>query len=174
MMGGRVAEEIIFAEISTGASNDIERASDLARRMVTEYGMSDKLGPLALGKKDELVFLGREINEQRNYSDEIAFEIDKEIRRLIDEAYATATRILSTHQEKLDMIAMLLMDRETISGEELEELFETPRPEPKLVGPRSYHRPDSEGGEQGGFVRPLTGDGREPPPAPDLRPSPAT
>ncbi|MEZ4571939.1 MAG: hypothetical protein R2849_16720 [Thermomicrobiales bacterium] len=86
MMGGRVAEELIFSEISTGASNDIERASGLARRMVTEYGMSDKLGPLALGKKDELVFLGREINDQRNYSDEIAFEIDKEIRRLIDEA----------------------------------------------------------------------------------------
>ncbi len=96
MMGGRVAEELIFSEISTGASNDIERASGLARKMVTEYGMSDKLGPLALGKKDELVFLGREINDQRNYSDEIAFEIDKEIRRLIDEAYELATSILKT------------------------------------------------------------------------------
>ena len=172
MMGGRVAEELIFNEVSTGASNDIERASGLARRMVTEYGMSDKLGPLALGKKDELVFLGREINDQRNYSDEIAFEIDKEIRRLIDEAYARATEILQAHIETLDMISMLLMDRETISGEELEELFDSPRPEPKLIGPVSYHRPESVG--SGDQQRPRTEDGREQPPNAELRPSPAT
>jgi cell division protease FtsH len=140
--------------------------------MVTEYGMSDKLGPLALGKKDELVFLGREINDQRNYSDEIAFEIDKEIRRLIDEAYARATEILSNNQDKLDMISMLLMDRETISGEELETLFDTPRPEPRLVGPMTYHRPEQVGA---GEAKPSSqSDGREPPSPRELRPSPAT
>ncbi|HLT19780.1 MAG TPA: ATP-dependent zinc metalloprotease FtsH [Thermomicrobiales bacterium] len=174
MMGGRVAEEIVFNEISTGASNDIERASDLARRMVTEYGMSDKLGPLALGKKDELVFLGREINDQRNYSDEIAFEIDKEIRRLIDEAYARATEILTRHQDKLDQISMLLMDRETITGEELEELFDTPRPEPKLYGPVSYKRPDPVTPGEVKPASPSSTDGREPPSPRELRPSPAT
>ncbi|MFW6075436.1 MAG: ATP-dependent zinc metalloprotease FtsH, partial [Chloroflexota bacterium] len=167
MMGGRVAEEIVFDEISTGASNDIERASALARRMVTEFGMSEKLGPLALGKKDELVFLGREINDQRNYSDEIAFEIDKEIRRLIDAAYQRAHQILHDHQEKLELIAMLLMDRETIDGDELEELFDTPRPQPRLVGPVSYTPSPTQDQEQ-----PASGstddDGRDHPPSTEL------
>ena len=140
--------------------------------MVTEYGMSDKLGPLALGKKDELVFLGREINDQRNYSDEIAFEIDKEIRRLIDEAYERATEILKQHIETLDMISMLLMDRETISGEELEELFDTPRPQPNLIGPMTYHRP--EGAVPSDTGRTGKDGGRDTPPNTELRPSPAT
>ncbi|CAN5804807.1 ATP-dependent zinc metalloprotease FtsH [soil metagenome] len=137
-MGGHVAEQIVFHELSTGASNDIERASGLARRMVTEYGMSKTLGPLAFGKKDEMVFLGRDINEQRNYSYEIAFEIDKEIRGLIDAAYAVATEVLTNHQGKLEEIAMLLMERETLEADELEALFDTPRPKPNLSGPTTY------------------------------------
>lgn len=173
MMGGRVAEEIIFSEISTGASNDIERASDLARRMVTEYGMSEVLGPLALGKKDELVFLGREINDQRNYSDEVAFEIDKEFRRLISRAYERATELITEKQDKLEAIAMLLMERETIDGEEVEALFDTPRPTPTLSGPINYVPPAQE--EQSGAT--TTGesdDGRDLPPSTELRPSPAS
>jgi cell division protease FtsH len=167
-MGGRVAEELIFMELSTGASNDIERATGLARRMVTEYGMSEKLGPLALGKKDELVFLGREISEQRNYSDEIAFEIDKEIRWLIDRAYARATEIVTANRDKLEQIAMLLMERETIEGAEIEELFDTPRPRPQLSGPMRYVKPDS---------TPEESQPSSEPPAqaqPQIRPSPAT
>lgn len=134
-MGGHVAEELVFQEISTGAANDIERATTLARRMVTEYGMSKTLGPLALGRKEELVFLGREISEQRNYSEEVAFEIDKEIRQLIDDAYRRAKQVLSDNMDKLENIAMLLMERETIEGSELEELFDEPRPRPTLIGP---------------------------------------
>ena len=134
-MAGQVAESMVFDELSTGASNDIERASGIARRMVTEFGMSERLGPLALGKKDDLVFLGREISEQRNYSDEIAYLIDQELRRLVDSAHERAREIVTAHFDKLELIATMLIERETIEGEELEELFDGPRPTPQLVGP---------------------------------------
>jgi cell division protease FtsH len=135
-LGGHVAEELIFNEITTGPSNDIERITDVARRMITQYGMSKKLGPLAFGRKEELVFLGREISEQRNYSDEIAYEIDKEVRALVDEAYNRAREILSTYREKLIEISELLIQRETLEGEEFEALFEgIPRPEPRSMEP---------------------------------------
>jgi cell division protease FtsH len=167
-MGGHVAEEIVFREISTGASNDIERATGLARRMVTEYGMSKTLGPLAFGRKEELVFLGREINEQRNYSDEIAFEIDKEIRQLIDEAYVRAKELLVEHRDKLDAIAMLLMERETIEADELEALFDSPRPQPTLSGPSTSRRPQAESAE------PERQERRDHEPTPRFRPQPAS
>jgi cell division protease FtsH len=134
-MAGQVAEELVYGEKSTGASNDIQQATSLARRMVTEYGMSPKLGPLAFGRKDEMVFLGREISEQRNYSDQVAFEIDQEIRQIIDDAYATAERILSEHREQLDAITQLLIEHETIEGPEMEALFSEPRPKPEVVEP---------------------------------------
>jgi cell division protease FtsH len=134
-MAGHVAESMVFDEQSTGASNDIERATAIARRMVTEFGMSQALGPLAFGKKDELVFLGREISEQRNYSDEVAFQIDQEIRMLIDRAHERARTVVAEHFDKLEAIAQLLIERETIEHDELEELFEGPRPAPRLVGP---------------------------------------
>jgi cell division protease FtsH len=134
-MAGQVAESMVFDELSTGASNDIERATAVARRMVTEFGMSESLGPLAFGKKDELVFLGREISEQRNYSDEIAYQIDREIRMLIDRAHEKARTIISEHFDRLEAIAKLLVEKETIEHEELEELFDGPRPAPRLVGP---------------------------------------
>ncbi len=169
-MAGHVAEELVFQELSTGASNDIERATSLARRMVTEYGMSKKLGPLAFGRKEELVFLGREISEQRNYSDEVAFEIDKEIRQLIDEAYARAREILEANMDKLEAIAMLLMERETIEGDEIEALFDEPRPRPQLVGP-PVTRPvalldNAKDGDRA--ERP------QPAPQPQMRPHPAS
>jgi len=136
-MAGHVAEAMVFEEQSTGAANDIERATAVARRMVTEFGMSRTLGPLAFGKKDELVFLGREISEQRNYSDEVAYQIDQEIRELVEAAHQRAKQILSTHADKLDAIAQLLIAEETIEGDQLEALFDAPRPKPDLVGPPS-------------------------------------
>ncbi|MEI7556109.1 ATP-dependent zinc metalloprotease FtsH [Candidatus Chlorohelix sp.] len=130
-LGGRAAEETIFNEISSGASNDIEKSTDMARRMVTQYGMSKKLGPVAFGQKDELIFLGREISEQRNYSDEIAYEIDKEVRSIIDANYQRAKKILSENREKLIEVSELLIQRETLEGEDFEAMFDTKRPEPK-------------------------------------------
>lgn len=134
-MAGHVAERMIFDEQSTGASNDIEQATGIARRMVTEFGMSRNLGPLAFGKKEELVFLGREINESRNYSDEVAFQIDQEIRAIIDNAHERAKSVLNEQADKLEVIAQLLIAQETIEGEEMEALFDSPRPKPFLVGP---------------------------------------
>ena len=133
-MAGQIAEQLVFEEISTGASNDIERATGIARRMVTEFGMSS-LGPLAFGKKDEMVFLGREISEQRNYSDEIAYKIDQEVRQIVDRAHERAMDIIQRHFDRLEAIARLLIQEETIEDEELERLFDSPRPKPELVGP---------------------------------------
>ena len=119
LLGGRVAEEMIFSEITTGDQNDIEKASKLARKMVCEFGMSEKLGPLTLGQKQGEVFLGRDFTTHQDYSDQIAYEIDQEIRRLVDEAYERAGDILTRHRERLDTIARALIERETLEKEEL-------------------------------------------------------
>jgi cell division protease FtsH len=124
MLGGNAAEKLVFGDTTTGASNDIEKATSLARRMVTEFGMSEKLGPLAFGKRDELVFLGREIGEQRNYSDEVAKQIDEEVRAIIDRGYQRAMEVLTKHREKLDLIASELIEKETLEAEEFAALFE--------------------------------------------------
>ncbi|MCL5257160.1 MAG: ATP-dependent zinc metalloprotease FtsH [Chloroflexi bacterium] len=139
-LGGHVAEELVFNEMTTGPGNDIEQATNMARRMVCEYGMSKKLGPVALGRKEELVFLGREIADQRNYSDEIAYQIDQEIRQIIEEAYQTARKILTEHKEKLVEVAELLIQKEVLEGEDFEALFDIPRPEPQHT-PRPVMRP---------------------------------
>ncbi|MFP4393749.1 MAG: ATP-dependent zinc metalloprotease FtsH [Anaerolineales bacterium] len=123
-LGGRAAEEITFNEISTGASNDLERVSNMARKMVTRYGMSDKLGPLVYGRKEELVFLGKEINEQRDYSEAIAQTIDAEIKVIIMRAYDRAKNLLIEHRDDLDRIAEQLLDRETLSAEEFIKVFD--------------------------------------------------
>jgi cell division protease FtsH len=122
-LGGHAAEQLIFGEVTTGASNDIERATSLARQMVTRYGMSEKLGPLALGKKEELVFLGREIGEQRNYSEAVAQEIDNEVRNLINRAYSVAREILIRHKDKLVTVSEKLMSLETIEGMAFDEIM---------------------------------------------------
>jgi cell division protease FtsH len=124
LLGGRVAEELVFGDITTGAQNDLERATKIARKMVTEFGMSDQLGPLTLGQKQEEVFLGRDFAAQPDYSDQVAFEIDSEIRRLIDEAHDEALDILTENRVHLDRIAEVLMERETIDKEELIELLD--------------------------------------------------
>ncbi|HCG02822.1 MAG TPA: cell division protein FtsH [Chloroflexi bacterium] len=122
-LGGHAAEQLIFGEVTTGASNDIERATSLARQMVTQYGMSEKLGPVMLGKKDELVFLGREIGEQRNYSEAVAQEIDNEVRGLLNRAYSTAREILIKHKDKLITVSEKLMQLETIEGNVFDEIM---------------------------------------------------
>ncbi|MCX7791447.1 MAG: cell division protein FtsH, partial [Chloroflexaceae bacterium] len=123
LLGGRVAEEEVFGDITTGASNDLERVTSLARRMVTQYGMSDVLGPQTFGEKEELIFRGREIGEQRNYSEEVAEASDKEVRRLVDEAYERARTIIRTYRDKLDEIAHRLIEKETIEATEFQAMF---------------------------------------------------
>ncbi len=130
-LGGHAAETVVFGEMSTGASNDIEKATTLARKMVKEYGMSERLGPVALGHKEELVFLGREIGEQKNYSEKVAEAIDEEIRRLIDAGYATALRILHEQRATLDRLAQELIRVETLDGANLQRVL---RGEPPLEG----------------------------------------
>jgi cell division protease FtsH len=123
LLGGNASERLIFGDTTTGSSNDIEKATDLARRMVTEFGMSERLGPLAFGKRDELVFLGREIGEQRNYSDEVAKQIDEEVRAIIDRAYQRATDVIVQYRDKLVALAEKLVAEETVDAEEFEKLF---------------------------------------------------
>jgi len=123
LMGGRTAEELIFSEITTGAANDIEKASEIARAMVTQYGMSDVLGPLQLGEKNGEVFLGRDFGHQANYSDDMAARIDTEVRLLIDGAHDEAVEILRTHRATLDRLASALIDKETLDTPQLMEIL---------------------------------------------------
>src|ERR687887_495219 len=136
MLGGNAAERMIFGDTTTGSSNDIEKATDLARRMVTEFGMSDKLRPPAFGKRDELVFLGREIGEQRNYSDEVAKTIDEEVRAIIDKSYEKASEVLEANRDRLERLAAKLIAEETVDGDEFERLFGDLPPKPTLHGPQ--------------------------------------
>jgi cell division protease FtsH len=122
LLGGRAAEELVFKDVTTGASNDLERATKMARAMVTQYGMSDKLGPLTFGEKEELVFLGREIGEQRNYSEAVAQEIDAEVKRIITRAYDRAKEVLVEHRDKLEAVARRLIEHETIDAPEFNAL----------------------------------------------------
>lgn len=132
LLGGRAAEELIFSDITSGASNDLERVTRMARAMVTRLGMSDDLGPMVYGQKEELIFLGREISEQRDYSEAVAEQIDKEVRRIVTSAHEKAKSILIQYQDKLNMVAQRLLEVETITREEFEELF--PPPFPKTSG----------------------------------------
>jgi hypothetical protein len=126
LMGGRSAEEIFLGHITTGAGNDIERATDLARNMVCEWGMSE-LGPLAYGKKDEAIFLGREITQHRDYSEDTAIQIDKEVKRIVNGGYENAKRLLSNNRETLERIAQALLEREVIDANEVKMLMEAGR-----------------------------------------------
>ena len=120
LLGGRAAEKLVMEDISTGASNDIQRVSTMARRMITQYGMSDELGPIVFGSGHEEVFLGREISSSRNYSEKIAAQIDDEVKFIVDNAYEEAQRILAEHKEKLDFIADFLLKYEIMDGEQFE------------------------------------------------------
>jgi cell division protease FtsH len=134
LLAGHTAEKLIFNEMTTGGADDIERATMIARKMATDYGMSDKLGPRTFGHKEELVFLGREITEQRNYSEKIAQIIDEEVHSLIEHASQTATRILTENKDRLIRIAQELIAKETLEGDELEAvLSEAPPPSSKVA-----------------------------------------
>jgi len=115
-LGGRAAEELIFNDITSGASSDLDRVTKIARNMVTRLGMSEKLGPMVYGQKDELIFLGREITEQRDYSDDVAVKIDKEVRNLVEEAYERAQKILIEYRPQLEAIAEHLIEAEDPSS----------------------------------------------------------
>jgi cell division protease FtsH len=152
LMAGHTAEEIIFNEMTTGAQNDIEEATKLARKMVTSYGMSEKLGPRTFGHKEEMVFLGREISEQRDYSEKVAQEIDEEVEAIIQHAHDEAKRILTENKERLVHIAEKLIAQETIEGEELETAFTEPvgtkaeapkpaTPQPEKAPPKAKAKP---------------------------------
>jgi cell division protease FtsH len=123
LLGGRAAEEIVFNDVTTGASNDLERATKLARSMVTQYGMSEKLGPMTFGEKEELVFLGREIGEQRNYSEDVARAIDEEVQNFVNEAHQRARQILMAKRAALDAIAKRLIEVESIDSKELNDII---------------------------------------------------
>ena len=125
-LGGESAEELIFNEMSTGASQDIKEATDLARRMVTNYGMSDLLGPRTFGQKEEMIFLGREITEQRDYGDTVANQIDTEVDRIIQAARETALKVLTENQAKLVQLAQALLEKETLEGPDLDAVFNMP------------------------------------------------
>jgi cell division protease FtsH len=122
-MGGRVAEILIFDEVTTGASNDIERATKIALGMIKRYGMSEGLGPRTFGKREEMIFLGRELSEERDYGDKVAEEIDEEVKALINHAYHQAEDLLINHKPKLVRLAEYLIEHETVSGESLNRLF---------------------------------------------------
>jgi cell division protease FtsH len=132
MLGGRVAEELVFDDITSGASNDIEQVTRLARTMVTRLGMSSELGPMLYGQKEELIFLGREISEQRDYSEAVAQKIDAEVRRIVDESYNLAKKLLTQYRKQLDAVAQRLLEVETLTREEFEAIF--PPPVPKKSG----------------------------------------
>ena len=123
MLGGRVAEELVFNEITTGAHNDFEQATKIVRSMVTEYGMSS-LGPLQLEQQEGSVFLGRDYNKSRNFSGQVAYEIDQEMRKIMDDCYKKATKIIKENRDLLDLIANTLISKETLTKEEIDYLVE--------------------------------------------------
>jgi cell division protease FtsH len=135
-LGGRVAEEIVFGEITTGASNDLQMITQIARSMVTQYGMSDELGLRVYGARQEMVFLGREISEQRDYSDAIAQQIDEEVRVIIDTEYKRTRHLLETNREKLELVAQKLLEIETLEAAEFIALMEG-----KTLPPQATNNP---------------------------------
>jgi cell division protease FtsH len=122
LLGGRIAEEITSGSITTGAGNDLERATDLARKMVCEWGMSDAMGPLTFGKKEEQIFLGREISQHQDYSEDTALKIDGEVKRFVMDAYGRATQLLSEHKQALMAIADALLAREVLDADQVRKL----------------------------------------------------
>jgi cell division protease FtsH len=138
LLGGRVAEELVFDDITSGASNDIERVTQVARMMVTRMGMSNEMGLMTYGQKEELIFLGREISEQRDYSEAVAERIDAEVRHMVDDAYKLTKKLLTKYRDRLDAVAQKLLEVETLTREEFEAIFPPPAPKksgtPQVIG----------------------------------------
>jgi cell division protease FtsH len=145
MLGGHVAEELVLGEMTTGPEDDIGKATRIARKMVTQWGMSERLGPRTFGRKEELIFLGREISEQRDYSEKVAEEIDDEVRRIIDKAYHTAKAVLTEHRDKLEEVVARIKEDETIEGDDLTGLLAAPVGQaPKRAEPPAPEPPKGE------------------------------
>jgi len=149
LFGGRIAEELFMNQMTTGASNDFKRATEMARRMVTEWGMSDSMGPMVYGENEGEVFIGRSITTHQNISDETMMKVDKEIRRIIDEQYALARRLLDTNRDKVEAMTKALLEWETIDSEQIDDIMagRPPRP-PKPVASKPS-TPPSDGGAKG-------------------------
>jgi cell division protease FtsH len=170
-LGGRAAEELVFHEVTTGAANDIEKVTATSKHMVMRYGMSEKLGPRALGRNHDMPFLGRDMGSEPDYSEEIAREIDDEIRRVIEEAHDRARKVLSEHMEELHQLSVLLIERETIDKDQFERLLAGEAPE--TVFPEAEQAPEV--GEPAPRQRPepkprpfpLPGATMQPPPEPE-------
>ncbi len=167
LMGGRCAEEICLGEMTTGAGNDIERATEMARKMVCEWGMSEKMGPLSYGSKEEQVFLGRDFSNQPTFSDQTAKLIDHEIRNLVMGGYDRATEILKTNNEILENLAQALLERETLTGDQVKDIIagkeltdsdssdgKSQKIEPEVHAKKVKSKTDSEGGLLGGSGMP--------------------
>ena len=138
LMGGRAAEELIFSQPTTGAGNDIERATELARKMVCEWGMSEAMGPLAFGRKEEMIFLGKEFARHQDYSEETAKQIDAEIRKVVTANYERAKDILKKNVDKLKMLAEALLEYETLNGDQIDQILAGKKlapPLPKMAPP---------------------------------------
>src|SRR5690606_8573989 len=153
LYGGRVAEELIFGvdKVTTGASNDIERATKMARNMVTKWGLSDELGPIAYGEEEDEVFLGRSVTQHKSVSDETARKIDEVVHGILDSAYNRAKTILTENIDKLHAMSQLLLQYETIDAPQIDAIMEGREPPP----PAGWDRSGKGGGDQGGSPRPL-------------------
>ncbi len=170
-LGGRVAEELIFNEVTNGARDDLDKVTQIARQMVTRYGMSDKLGPMVYGRKEEMVFLGREMSEQRDYSEAIAKEIDREVKAIVDQAYSTARTALSEHIDKLKLVAERLIEVETLTAEEFLALWDSDGQPAPAAAPISPPAPSKAPERRWEDVRSSSPQTSGPPPSP--APSPA-
>jgi cell division protease FtsH len=169
-LGGRAAEELVFHEVTTGAANDLEKVTRSAKKMIMRWGMSEKLGPRVLGRDSDMPFLGREMGAEPDYSDEVAKEIDDEIRRVIEEAHDKATRVLREHADELHRLAGILMERETIDKDQFERLL-AGEPEESVFAeeeqPTPAPAPEPEAKEKPALKpspRPLPGAAMQPPP----------
>jgi len=170
-LGGRAAEELVFNEVTTGAANDIERITATAKSMIMRFGMSEKLGPRVLGRNHDMPFLGREMGAEPDYSDEIAREIDDEIRRVIEEAHEIATSVLRAHMDELHRISAILIERETIDKDQFERLLAGEAPESVFAEDAVVPEPEGRAEPEKKPVvkpapRPLPGAAMQPPPDP--------
>jgi cell division protease FtsH len=150
LLGGRIAEEITFDSVTTGASNDLDRVTAIARKMVCEWGMSEKVGPLTFGEKEGEVFLGRDMGHVKNYSEAMAVEIDNEIRRIVKENYAITTEILKKNQDKLVVLSEALLERETLESQEIIRLVFPERQAPPVTAAADPETGESAGSEDAG------------------------
>jgi cell division protease FtsH len=171
-LGGRAAEELVFHEVTTGAANDIEKVTATAKHMVMRYGMSEKLGPRMLGRNHDMPFLGRDMGSEPDYSEEIAREIDDEIRRVIEEAHDRARKVLAEHMEELHTLSELLIERETIDKDQFERLLagespETVFPEAEKAPPAEDETKKKPRAEPKPRPFPLPGATMQPPPEPE-------